>query len=76
MIERCVAARLASDRVREPGMQLSASAALGAQYRLSDVVGLYFEPDLSCYFTRTDLETARTRSPLTFTLRLGVRFSF
>ncbi len=76
MIERCVAARLASDRVREPGMQLSASAALGAQYRLSDVVGLYFEPDLSCYFTRTNLETARTRSPLTFTLRLGVRFSF
>ena len=76
MLERCVAARLASDRVREPGMQFSASAAFGAQYRLTDVVGLYFEPDLSCYFTRTDLETARTRSPLTFTLRLGVRFSF
>lgn len=76
MLERCVAARLASDRVREPGMQFSASAAFGAQYRLTDVVGLYFEPDLSYYFTRTDLETARTRSPLTFTLRLGVRFSF
>ena len=76
MVEKCFAARLGGRTVREPAVQWSAAAAVGAQYRLGEVVGLYFEPDLSWYFTRTDLQTARTHSPLTFTLRLGVRFSF
>lgn len=76
MVEKCFAARLGGRTVREPAVQWSAAAAVGAQYRLGEVVGLYFEPDLSYYFTRTDLQTARTHSPLTFTLRLGVRFSF
>ena len=76
MVEKCIAARLGGRKVRESDVQWSAAAAVGAQYRLGDVVGLYFEPDLSYYFTRTDLRTARTSSPLTFTLRLGVRFSF
>ena len=76
MAEKCIAARLGGRKVRESAVQWSAAAAVGAQYRLGDVVGLYFEPDLSYYFTRTDLRTARTNSPLTFTLRLGARFSF
>ena len=76
MVEKCIAARLGGRKVRESAVQWSAAAAVGAQYRLGDVVGLYFEPDLSYYFTRTDLRTARTNSPLTFTLRLGARFSF
>lgn len=49
----------------------SALAAVGAQYRLGGMVGLYFEPEGSYYF-ETDLKTARTDSPLTLTLRLGV----
>lgn len=60
----------------EPGVQWSALAAAGAQYRLGGVVGLYFEPEASYYFTETALKTARTDSPLTLTLRLGVRLSF
>ena len=56
MVEKCVSARLGSETVDEPGVQWSALAAVGAQYRVGGMVGLY--------------------SPLTLTLRLGVRLSF
>lgn len=76
MAEMCVAARFGSTAVHEPGLQWSVGGALGAQYDLSRRVGLYFEPDLAWYLTRTRLTTARTDSPLDLTLRLGLRFSF
>ena len=76
MAEKCVSAKFGSESVDEPGVQWSALAAVGAQYRLGGLVGLYFEPEGSYYFTETRLKTARTDSPLTLTLRLGVRLSF
>ena len=76
MVEKCVSAKFGSKSMDEPGVQWSALAAVGAQYRLGGMVGLYFEPEGSYYFTETDLKTARTDSPLTLTLRLGVRLSF
>ena len=76
MVEKCVSARLGSETVDEPGVQWSALAAVGAQYRVGGMVGLYFEPEGSYYVTETGLRTSRTDSPLTLTLRLGVRLSF
>lgn len=76
MVEKCVSAKFGSKSMDEPGVQWSALAAAGAQYRLGGMVGLYFEPEASYYFTETALKTARTDSPLTLTLRLGVRLSF
>ena len=76
MVEKCVSAKLGSKTVDEPGVQWSALAAVGAQYRVGGMVGLYFEPEGSYYFTETGLRTSRTDSPLTLTLRLGVRLSF
>lgn len=76
MVEKCVSAKFGSKSMDEPGVQWSALAAVGAQYRLGGMVGLYFEPEGSYYFTETNLKTARTDSPLTLTLRLGVRLSF
>lgn len=76
MAEKCVSAKFGSESVDEPGVQWSALAAVGAQYRLGNTVGLYFEPEGSYYFTETGLKTARTDSPFTLTLRLGVRLSF
>ena len=76
MVEKCVSARLGSETVDEPGVQWPALAAVGAQYRVGGMVGLYFEPEGSYYFTETGLRTSRTDSPLTLTLRLGVRLSF
>jgi hypothetical protein len=52
------------------------AGAVGAQYRLGNYVGLYFEPEVSHYFTETTLRTSRTDSSLSLTLRLGVRLSF
>lgn len=75
-VEKCVSAKFGSRSMDEPGVQWSALAAAGAQYRIGTTVGLYFEPEGSYYFTQTALRTARTDSPLTLTLRLGVRLSF
>lgn len=76
MAEKCVSAKFGSTAVNEPSLQWSALAAVGAQYRLGDFVGLYFEPEGSYYFTETRLRSVRTDSPLTLSLRLGVRLSF
>lgn len=76
MVEKCVSATFGSESVSEPGVQWSLLAAAGAQYRLGEMVGLYFEPEGSYYLTETRLQTARTDSSLTLTLRLGVRLSF
>lgn len=75
-VEKCVSARFGERRVDETGVQWSLSAVAGAQCRLGGPVGLYFEPEASWYLNDTSLRTSRTDRPTTFTLRLGVRFSF
>ena len=75
-IEKCVYAKFGSKVVTEHGVQWSAFGVAGAEYRFGRTVGLYFEPELSYYFTQTELRTTRTDDPLTLTLRLGLRFSF
>lgn len=76
MVEKCVSAKFGSKSVDESRVQWSLLGALGAEYRLGGMVGLYFEPEVSYYLTNTQLRTVRTDSPLTVTLRLGVRLSF
>ncbi|HIW66206.1 MAG TPA: PorT family protein [Candidatus Alistipes intestinipullorum] len=76
MAEKCVSAKFGTTSVNESALQWSALAAVGLQYRLGEVVGLYFEPEGSYYFTETRLRTVRTESPMTLSLRLGVRLSF
>ena len=75
-IEKCVYAKFGSKVVTEHGVQWSAFGVAGAEYRFGRTVGLYCEPELSYYFTQTELRTTRTDDPLTLTLRLGLRFSF
>lgn len=76
MVEKCISAKQGSRSVAEKRLQWSAHGVAGAEYRFAGLVGLYFEPEASYYFTATSLPTARTDTPLTLTLRLGVRFSF
>lgn len=75
-VEKCVAARLDGQRIEERGVQWSLAAAAGVQCGLGGVVALYAEPEVSWYVNDTWLRTSRTDHPLSFTLRLGVRFSF
>lgn len=76
MVEKCVLAKFGTKSVAEQKVQWSVLGVAGAQYRLGGIVGLYFEPEMSYYFTDTNLRTSRSDSPLTLTLRLGVRLSF
>ena len=73
-MEKCVSATLGRISCEEPRLQWSAEAFGGIQYRLWGRAHLYFQPELSYYFTRTDLVTYRTEHPLGFTLNAGLRF--
>lgn len=76
MLERCLRARLGDERATENGWQCSLAGVVGAEYRFSGFAALYAEPEWSCHLTETDLKTIRTDHPVTFTLRVGLRFTF
>jgi hypothetical protein len=57
-----------------PGLQWSASAAIGTAYKLFDNISLYFEPKLNYYFDCDQPRSFRTMSPFNLGLNAGVRF--
>lgn len=73
-VEKCVAASLGRVECEEIRLQWSAGAFAGLQYELGPRVHLYFQPDFSYSFTKTDLVTYRTENPLVFSLNAGLRF--
>lgn len=73
-MEKCVSATLGRLSCEEPRLQWSAEAFGGIQYRIGSLAQLYFQPELSYYFTRTDLVTYRTEHPLGVSLHVGLRF--
>lgn len=76
MLERCLSARLGDESHPENRLQVSLATLLGAEYRFNRFAALYCEPELAYYLTETRLRTVRTDHPLTFTLHLGLRFTF
>ena len=57
--------------------QFSSSLGLGLQYHLTPNVGFFVEPSLQYYIpTNSDIETYRTEHPFTFSLPLGIRFTW
>ncbi len=73
-VEKCVYAILGRVQSDEKQLQWSAEAFAGAQYRLGRRTCLYLQPELSYYFTRTELVTCRTEHPLNVSLHAGLRF--
>ena len=68
----------ASDKttIRNP-WQWSVGAGLGLQYHLTPNVGIFAEPSLQYYIPmHSDIETYRTEHPFTFSLPLGIRFTW
>ena len=68
----------ASDKttIRAP-WQFSTTFGLGLQYHLTPNVGFFVEPSLQYYIPmKTDIETYRTEHPFTFSLPLGIRFTW
>jgi len=57
--------------------QLSTTAGLGLQLHLTPNVGFFVEPSLQYFFpTQSHIESYRTEHPLTFSLPLGIRFTW
>ena len=72
--EKCLKATLGGMKCEEPHIQWSGSAFLGAQTRISRSSWLYFQPELTYYFTKTSLISYRTENRLGITLNAGLRF--
>ena len=57
--------------------QWSVGTGLGLQYNLTPNIGFFAEPSLQYYIpTGSDIETYRTEHPFTFSLPLGIRFTW
>ena len=57
--------------------QFSTTFGLGLQMHLTPNVGFFLEPSLQYYIPmKTDIETYRTEHPFTFSLPLGIRFTW
>ena len=57
--------------------QFSTTFGVGLQFHITDKVGFFVEPSLQYYIpTNSDIETYRTEHPLSFSLPLGVRFTW
>lgn len=75
-VEYLLAAKVGDIKIDERRWHYSAVAAVGVEYKLIDWVGLYFEPELAYYFTKTKLRTIRNDMPVNFSMRFGLRFAF
>ena len=57
--------------------QFSTSLGLGLQYHFTPNIGFFVEPSLQYYIpTNSDIENYRTEHPFTFSLPLGIRFTW
>ena len=68
----------ASDKttIRAP-WQFSTTFGLGMQYHLTPGIGIFVEPGLQYFIpTHTDIETYHTEHPFTFSLPIGIRFTW
>ncbi|MFI3267688.1 MAG: outer membrane beta-barrel protein [Rikenellaceae bacterium] len=74
-LEYCASAKVGSYDVSEQKWHSSVNTMLGAEYKINDFLGVYCEPDLSYYFTKTKLQSIRNDKPINFTLRFGVSFN-
>ncbi len=73
-VEKCLKASLGGMRVKERDLQWSGTFNVGARSRLSKNAWIYFQPDISYYFTRTNLTSYRTENRLGLSLRAGILF--
>ena len=58
--------------MNEPGIQLAAVGNAAVQYGITRHLGLFVAPELSYWFTQTDLPTYNTENPFNLTLKAGL----
>lgn len=89
MVEKCVSATMhqagivdqkdgkaTDEKITVKPLQWSLSAAAGAQFKITEQVGIYAEPGVAYYFDDgSKWQTIRKEHPFNFNIQLGVRFS-
>lgn len=76
-IEKCVYGKIGTESETVKPVQLSVMGAIGAQYNISNRVGLYVEPGVSYFFDDgSSIQTIRKESPCNFTLQAGIRLTY
>ena len=89
MVEKCVAGTMhkvgivnkqdkdaTNENIHVKPLQWSLSAAAGAQFKITDKVGIYAEPGVVYYFDDgSNWQTIRKEHPFNFNIQLGVRFT-
>lgn len=74
--DKCVLAKGGSRRSSDLPMQFALTTHLGVQCNLSRHIGIYAEPQLSCYLTDNNMSAGSSASgPWFFTALAGLRFS-
>lgn len=75
MLEHSLFGKRGSTNLHLNDWQWSVNGGLGLQYKLTDHMGLYFEPGVNYYFSNgSDVPSLRTESPFSINLQIGVRF--
>lgn len=75
-MDKCLYATVGDERLHEKQFLFGVSGALGFQFNIVPMVGLYFEPDFSYSLNEGSLQTFRTREPFVVSARAGLRFTF
>jgi cytoskeletal protein RodZ len=76
-VEKCIYAHYKDMKLPTSAYQLSASGGIGAQYKLTKVIGIYFESGVAYYFdNRSEVKTIRTKSPFNLNLIAGIRLNY
>lgn len=64
------------ENIKVKPLQWSLSAAAGAQFKITEKLGIYAEPGVVYYFDDgSDVATIRKEHPFNFNIQLGVRFT-
>jgi len=76
-VEKCVYGKIAGEKETVKPVQFSVMGAVGAQYNISNRVGIYVEPGVSYFFDDgSPIETIRKENKTNFTLQAGVRLTY
>lgn len=76
-MEKCVYGKVGNKDETVKPLQFSVMGAVGAQYNVSNRVGIYVEPGVSYFFDDgSDVQTIRKENPCNFTLQGGIRLTY
>ena len=74
--DKCIYATVGGERLHEKEVLFGLSGAMGLQFNIVPMVGLYFEPDISYSLNEGSIQTYRSMEPFMVTVRGGLRFNF